>query len=93
MMSFREYSEITEHELGVLELDESQLGRKGWVKTVGIALQLRINNLSGRVKSTNDTNQKLDRLSDLIRTQSYLSTLILSADLNDKSLLKGSKRR
>ena len=88
MLSLKEWMEITENEI---QIDEVQLGRKGWVKTIGIGIQLRINSLSKKVKSSNDTNQKLDRLSDLIRTVSFLSTLNISSDLNDRSLLKGKR--
>lgn len=91
MLSFKEYIEVTGYEPDVTDINESRYGRKGWVRGVGITLQLRINHLSNKVKSTNDTNEKLDRLSDLIRTHSYLSTLSISSDLNDKSLLKGRK--
>jgi hypothetical protein len=90
MLTLTEWMELTGNEI---DLDES-LGRKGWVKGVALVLTARALSHRNAVKSATDTNAKLDALADLITTNSYLSTLSIATELNDRSLLrgKGAKR-
>jgi hypothetical protein len=84
MKSFQEHLDDPE------DLDES-LGRKGWVKGAALVLTARALSHRNAVKNAADTNAKLDALADLITTNSYLSTLSIATDLNDRSLLRGKR--
>jgi hypothetical protein len=74
-------------------LDESKMGRNGWIKIAAVGLATRAHAHRNRVKSATDTNKKLDALADLMTTNAHLTTLGIATDLNDRTLLKGTKPR
>ena len=92
MLTFSEFQKFTDHELDEAVLDEAKLTRSSWAKSAAIILQARILNQVSRVKSAKSTDEKLDRLAEAMKTHSYLSTLAIATDLNDKSILKGKRK-
>ena len=90
MLTFSEFRQIADSDLE--ELDESKLGKSNWVKSTAMVLQGRILSQVSRVKSAKATDDKLDQMADLMKAHSYLSTLAIATDLNDKSILKGRRK-
>ena len=89
MLTLTEWMELTGNEI---QLDES-LSRKGWVKGAAVLLTSRAHAHRNRVKNATNTNAKLDALADLMTTVAHLNTLSIATDLNDKTLLKGTRRK
>ena len=89
MLTLTEWMKITDNEI---QLDES-LSRKGWVKGAAVLLTTRAHAHRNRVKNSGDTNTKLDALADLMTTNAHLTTLSIATDLNDRTLLKGTRRK
>ena len=89
MLTLTEWMEVTDNEI---QLDES-LSRKGWVKGAAVFLTTRAHAHRNKVKNATNTNAKLDALADLMTTIAHLNTLSIATDLNDKTLLKGTRRK
>ena len=89
MLTLNDWMEITDNEI---QLDES-FGRKGWVKGVALVLTARAHSHRNRVKNNADITTKLDALADLMTTNAHLTTLSIATDINDKTLLKGNRRK
>ena len=89
MLTLTEWMEVTDNEI---QLDES-LSRKGWVKGAAVLLTTRAHAHRNRVKNATNTNAKLDALADLMTTNAHLTTLSIATDLNDRTLLKGTRRK
>ena len=89
MLTLTEWMELTGNEI---QLDES-IARKGWVKGAALLLTTRAHAHRNRVKNATDTNTKLDALSDLMTTNAHLITLSIATDLNDRTLMKGNRRK
>jgi hypothetical protein len=90
MLTLNEWTKLTGDDV---PLEESKMGRAGWIKTAAFALTARAHGYRNRVKNATDINTKLDALADLIITNAHLSTLSIATDLKDKTLLKGTRRK
>ena len=78
---------IDDNDLDVETIDEGKLGRPNWIRALAAAAAIKISNTAKRVKGENDTNKKIDLLSEQIRLASFLSAASIAVDLDDRSLV------
>ncbi|MEK9678178.1 MAG: hypothetical protein VW169_07285 [Rhodospirillaceae bacterium] len=90
MLTFSEWREMTGNQI---KLDEARFGKSNWTKGAAVALTARAHHQRNNVKSMSDTNDKLDQIADLLVTDIQMTLLSIATDTQDKSLLKGIRKR
>ena len=76
MLTFKEYLLV------------EKAGYPSWVKATAVMLTMRIRNIETQIKNEKDIDKKMNLLSRQLKIISYLNTLGISVDVNDKTLVK-----
>ena len=72
---------------------DDKTGYPSWVRGSTVYLTTRISSLGSELKQTDDINQKIELLSDQLRLISYMLTMSIGIDTEDKTLLNKAKRK
>lgn len=99
MLNFKTYEELSdfmnEYGIQINEFTSEEIGdilnekiSSGWMKALSVAMLVKVQSYSSRLKAEKDLEKKLNILADLIKASAYLSNLSIATSAQDKTIAK-----